>query len=217
VWQHKLVTLLRERFPRVQFILTAHNPIVVAGCLEDEVSVLRKNPGAGFSLVQFPNDFIGWSTEAIYRKVFEIEDPDASFARYDALRPFRGQLEAEAEALVAKGARTAEEEQALEGLEEQLRYIGKVETTRTQRLTQEELDRENRQLRERLEGMGSAHERAARADTELQALRDALAQTQARANASAEHERQLQRWQRWPWITAAASLVALVTTLLSHF
>lgn len=216
VWQHKLVTLLRERFPRVQFILTAHNPIVVAGCLEDEVSVLRKNPGAGFSLVQFPNDFVGWSTEAIYRKVFEIEDPDASFARYDALRPFRGQLREEVEALVAQATRTAEEEQALERLEEQLRYIDKVETTRTERLTQEELERENRQLRDRLEGMGSAHERATRADAELQALREALAQAQAlAAEAGARHERQLRRW---PWLTAAAaSIVALVTTLLSRF
>src|SRR5262249_54944099 len=31
IWQQKIVTLLRDRFPRVQFILTAHNPIVVAG------------------------------------------------------------------------------------------------------------------------------------------------------------------------------------------
>ena len=31
LWQQKIVILLRDRFPRVQFILTAHNPIVVAG------------------------------------------------------------------------------------------------------------------------------------------------------------------------------------------
>ena len=77
VWQQKVVTILRNRFPRVQFILTAHNPIVVAGCLEDEVSVLRKNAGQGFALVQFPNDFVGWQTEDIYRKVFDIENPDS--------------------------------------------------------------------------------------------------------------------------------------------
>jgi predicted ATPase len=85
LWQQKIVTLLRDQFPRVQFVLTAHNPIVVAGCLEDEVCVLRKNATDGFSLAQFPNDFIGWQTEEIYRRVFEIETLDASFTRLEQI------------------------------------------------------------------------------------------------------------------------------------
>lgn len=169
-WQQKIVTVLRDRFPRVQFILTAHNPIVVAGCLEDEVSVLRKNPERGFSLVQFPNDFIGWQTEDIYRRVFDIENPDASFTRLDAMRPFKGRLQQEAAVLAEKTTRSDDEERSLDALEDQILYIENVEQTRARRLTQEELERENRTLRDRLMASESAH-----AATAVDDLRKALA------------------------------------------
>jgi AAA domain, putative AbiEii toxin, Type IV TA system/TIR domain len=168
-WQQKIVSLLRGRFPRVQFIMTAHNPIVVAGCLEDEVAVLRKNTERGFSLVQFPNDFIGWQPEEIYRRVFDIENPDETFTRYDALRPFKGQLEEQAAELAKRQARSPEEERTLEEVEENLLYIEKVEQTRSRRISQEELERENRMLRDRVLGLESAHESAARAQRELAA------------------------------------------------
>jgi chromosome segregation ATPase len=175
IWQQKIVTILRDRFPKVQFILTAHNPIVVAGCLEDEVSVLRKNPERGFSLVQFPNDFVGWTAEEIYRKVFEIESPDTSFTRYDAMRPFKEELKKEAAALAERPARSQEEERSLAQLEEQILYIEKVEQIRTQRLTQEELERENQMLRDRLLGLESAHDAAAKAHREMEELKKTLA------------------------------------------
>ena len=147
VWQQKILTLLRDRFPRVQFIVTAHNPIVIAGCLEDEVSVLRRTSAEGFSLVQFPNDFIGWAPEDIYRKVFDIEGPDIIFTRLDALRPFKGQLRKEADDLASKSNRSSDEERSLQKLEEQLLYIDKIEDARAKRLTQDDLERENEVLR----------------------------------------------------------------------
>lgn len=179
VWQQKIVSFLRDRFPKVQFILTAHNPIVVAGCLEDEVSVLRKNPGQGFSLVQFPNDFVGWQTEDIYRKVFELENPDSSFTRYEAMRPFKGKLKQEAAALAERTTRSEDEERSLEELEEQLLYIEKVEQTRNRRFSQEELERENGILRDRLLGLESAHAAAADAHREMDNLKRALAAEQS--------------------------------------
>jgi predicted ATP-binding protein involved in virulence len=150
IWQQKIVSLLRNRFPRVQFIITAHNPVVVAGCLEDEVSVLRKNSDHGFSLVQFPNDFVGWQTQEIYQKVFEIENPDETFARYDALRPFKSQLAQQAATLASKKNRNREEDQSLDEIQEKLLYIDKAEQARARRLTQEELERENRSLQDQL-------------------------------------------------------------------
>jgi hypothetical protein len=171
LWQQKIVTLLRDRFPQVQFILTAHNPIVVAGCREDEVCVLRRNNASGFSLVQFPNDFIGWQTEEIYRKVFDIENPDDSFVRLDAMRPFKGRLRDEAAALASQDNRSANQERSLESLEEQILYIEKVEQTRAKRLTQEELERENKTLRDRLLGSESAHYAAAESQRQLDELR----------------------------------------------
>jgi predicted ATP-binding protein involved in virulence len=147
IWQQKIVSLLRDRFPNVQFIITAHNPIVVAGCLEDEVAVLRKNSGRGFSLVQFPNDFVGWQMEDVYRKVFEIESPDDNFTTYDALRPFKAQFQKKAEELSKRTNLSAEDRRTLEDLEEKILYIEKVEQARS-RPSREELERESQQLRD---------------------------------------------------------------------
>jgi hypothetical protein len=189
LWQQKIVTLLRDRFPNVQFILTAHNPIVVAGCREDEVTVLRKNPAParGFSLIQFPNDFIGWQTEDIYRKVFDIENPDGSFARLDAMRPFKGKMREEAEALAKRMTRSPDEERSLQRLEDDILYIEKVEQTRSQRLAQENLARSNKMLEDRLLGADAAHTSAAEAQRQLDAMRQAL-ETQKQ-----EAQRQLKR------------------------
>jgi hypothetical protein len=173
VWQQKIVTLLRDWFPRVQFILTAHNPIVVAGCREDEVCVLRRNPTRGFSLVQFPNDFTGWQTEEIYRKVFEIENPDESFIRLDAMRPFKARLREKAAALASHGTRSADQERSLQALEEEILYIEKVEQARARRLTQEELERENRPV-------AAAAAEAKRRSDDLQRTLEAERQTTLR-------------------------------------
>ena len=123
----------------MQFFVTAHNPIVVGGCFEDEVSVLRKNLEPGFSLVQVPHDFIGWSPEQIYRGVFDLEGPDITFTRLDALRPFKGQLRKEADDLADKSNRTDGEERALQTLEEQLFYIEKIQDAHASRPAKDEV------------------------------------------------------------------------------
>jgi predicted ATP-binding protein involved in virulence len=179
VWQQKIVSLLRNSFPRVQFIITAHNPIAVAGCLEDEVSVLRKNSDHGFSLFQFPNDFVGWQAEDIYRKVFGIENPDESFALYDAMRPFKAQLEQQAVGLASRFARNRDEDRSLSEIEDKLLYIERVEQARSQRLTQEELERENRTLSDRLLGLESAHQSAAEKRRELEQVKAELDESHA--------------------------------------
>jgi hypothetical protein len=207
VWQHKLVAILRDRFPAVQFIVTAHNPIVVAGCLEDEVSVLRKDPQRGFTLVQFPNDFIGWQTEDIYRKVFEIESPDASFAHYDALRPFKGEMQAEGKALAEKPTRNDDEEHRLELIEQQLLYIDKVEQSRQSRLSQEELERENRMLLDRLQSQDAAQRLTAQSAQDLGSMRAALAEATSRARSARRYAAMM---------LLVALLVALVGWLAGH-
>jgi energy-coupling factor transporter ATP-binding protein EcfA2 len=176
VWQQKIVGLLRRNFPRAQFIITAHNPIAVAGCLEDEVSVLRKEQGHGFNLVQFPNDFVGWQTEEIYRKVFEIEKPDDTFVLYDALRPFKAQLEEEAQSLVSGSDQGPAVDQTLDEIQEKLLYIGRAEEARSRRLTQEEMERENRALRERVMGLESS-ESSAKQQEVIEGLKIQLKET----------------------------------------
>jgi ABC-type multidrug transport system ATPase subunit len=211
LWQQKIVTLLRDRFPRVQFILTAHNPIVVAGCGEDEVCVLRRNSAQGFGLVQFPNDFIGWQTEEIYRKVFEIENPDISFTRLDAMRPFKGRLREKAAALASQPTRSADQERSLEALEERILSIENVEQTRARRLTQEELERENRTLRDRLRGSDSAHAAAADAQRQLDEFRAAQALEAERLAARRRLVRAV-----FLTVVTAASAVAVIGGLLRH-
>ncbi len=78
IWQQKIIGLLRNTFPNVQFILTAHNPLVVSGCFEGEVSVLREgHKSHRFSLYQFKNiNFIGKKIHDIYDHVFDLEDVD---------------------------------------------------------------------------------------------------------------------------------------------
>jgi hypothetical protein len=128
--------------------------------------------------VQFPNDFIGWQAEETFRKVFEIEKPDASFIRLDAMRPFKARLREKVSALAGQTTRSADQERSLQALEEEILYIENVEQVRARRLTQEELERENNMLRDRL--LGSASDRAQRQFDELQRTVDSERQAARR-------------------------------------
>jgi hypothetical protein len=81
VWQQKIRNLLTTIFPNVQFILTAHSPLVVAGCGPYEVSVMRR-AGGRFTLEQLRQDFVGASAQTIYSDIFGVEDLDEVFLRY---------------------------------------------------------------------------------------------------------------------------------------
>lgn len=79
-WQGKIVSLLHRTFPNVQFIITAHNPAIVAGRRRGEVSVFKKDSKSKLFVLEqiLDQDFIGVRTDEIYRRVFEIEDKDES-------------------------------------------------------------------------------------------------------------------------------------------
>ncbi len=93
LWQQKIVNIIRGIFANCQFIITAHSPMVVAGCKEDEVSVMRDNRDdennmIGFTVYQFKEDFIGTSIEMLYSKIFGVEEKDQQYLRYTAMQPF---------------------------------------------------------------------------------------------------------------------------------
>jgi hypothetical protein len=46
-WQTEIVTGLKATFPRMQFIVTTHSPLVLAGCRADEVFVLKQDDVSG--------------------------------------------------------------------------------------------------------------------------------------------------------------------------
>ncbi|MEO1258671.1 MAG: TIR domain-containing protein [Bacteroidota bacterium] len=167
LWQQKVVSLLRKQFPNVQFILSAHNPIVVAGCLEDEVTVLGKrksSPGISksaksnatddvaspFFLTTFPHDFIGWEADEIYKTVFNIENPDDTFLEYKAILPFRKNIEADIRRLSEKKDLSEKEEEQLNELEEQLIYIEKVNERDRKQMNQAKMEHEIQQLKRQI-------------------------------------------------------------------
>ncbi len=122
-WQRKIIRMLRNNFPNIQFIITAHNPQVVSGCLEGEVAVLRMDEDHNkFYVSQFHNDFIGWETKRIYRKVFEV-DKDESYYYYNALYPFREERNTGIHELEQKSPRSWEEERELQRLYDELYYM----------------------------------------------------------------------------------------------
>jgi hypothetical protein len=101
-WQRRILTLLLQHFPNIQFFVTAHSPLVVGGCLDGEVVVLRKGTNQGLTLFQFQHDFIGWGIEDIYREVFEVEGRDDSFIHFSALSPKKDEIAATVEHLETK-------------------------------------------------------------------------------------------------------------------
>jgi AAA domain, putative AbiEii toxin, Type IV TA system len=103
LWQQKIRNLLTNIFPNVQFILTAHSPLVVAGCGPYEVSVLRR-AGGRFTIDQLPNDFVGASAQTIYSDIFGVEDLDEVFLRYstDEARGRTTEVEKRIEKLTGK-------------------------------------------------------------------------------------------------------------------
>ena len=161
-WQQRIVGLLRRTFPSVQFILTAHSPLVVAGCLDGEVAIIRRNAKAGgLEIHQIMNDFIGRDIEEISRTVFEIEEFDETFQDYQAKRLKKPAMEKRYKQLKNENRLSRRETIELKQLENDLYYLSKLEKRLEQfsdeKLGKAELERlkmENRALKRRL---GESH------------------------------------------------------------
>ena len=90
IWQRKIVGILKRNFPNIQFFITAHSPLIVAGCYEREVSVLRKTENGKFSLHQFNDNFIGVEIDEIYSRIFEIENlEDETFIKFSVENSYK--------------------------------------------------------------------------------------------------------------------------------
>ncbi|HEY7951134.1 MAG TPA: AAA family ATPase [Solirubrobacterales bacterium] len=162
VWQQKIRNTLVETFPNVQFLITAHSPLVVAGCGPGEVSVLRRTDD-GYAVQQLVKDFVGASAQQLYEEIFEVEDVDETFSEYALMKDLGKEPERdrELEDLLQKEEReglTTEEEDQMEKLLLETRRLASVETVRSrQRDAQvEEAERkaEIRRLETALEDAG---------------------------------------------------------------
>lgn len=73
-WQRRIGGLLRTAFPNVQLIVSAHSPLLVAGCGPGEVSVMKKAGDQFYIETYADRDFVGAKADDIYDAVFEITD-----------------------------------------------------------------------------------------------------------------------------------------------
>ncbi len=87
-WEQKIIGILRREFPNIQFIITGHSPLIVAGCPDGEVFVM-KNTGQGILLERCVGSFIGMPAADIYTKVFDIEDRMSSIKNTRCCPPTR--------------------------------------------------------------------------------------------------------------------------------
>jgi small GTP-binding protein len=124
-WQQKIIRLLRKNFPNVQFVVTAHSPLVVAGCLNGEVAVLRRGEG-GFVIEEFPEDFIGETTENLYQKLFDIKDIDENYLSYATKLSLNIDNSEQINTLESKETLTDKEAKELEELHRDDYYISRV-------------------------------------------------------------------------------------------
>ncbi|HWN44087.1 MAG TPA: AAA family ATPase [Thermoanaerobaculia bacterium] len=130
VWQQKVTSLLKDLFPNVQFILSAHSPLFVAGCWKGEVAVLRRaksrSPGSGFRIEQLDHDFVGATAAEIYSEIFEVEEMDETYLKYATKASLRKESSGRINELSARreeNGLSPDEEQELQQLMEESRRI----------------------------------------------------------------------------------------------
>ncbi|HAH10997.1 MAG TPA: hypothetical protein DCL48_12950, partial [Alphaproteobacteria bacterium] len=75
VWQRRLIAELTRNFPRTQFIVTAHSPLVVQAAEKANLAVLRRDTHTGEMLIDNePGNISGWRVDQILTSdLFGIE------------------------------------------------------------------------------------------------------------------------------------------------
>jgi energy-coupling factor transporter ATP-binding protein EcfA2 len=171
VWQQQIRLLLTDSFPKVQFIISAHSPLLVAGCGPGEVSVLRRQEGGGFEPTLIERDFIGATSAELYESVFDIEELDPTFLRYKTKLTNRSQYDSQINRLIERqkrGKLTEAQAAELETLLDEERIMDRVEEVTEARQSREneqssrilELEAENERLRARLRSADRPEDRS---------------------------------------------------------
>lgn len=114
-WQVGLIEALKDIFPKLQFVVTTHSPLVITGCEPDEVIRLERRDGEVTQVdTPAPSPRTMTGTE-LYWNYFALDQliPNA-----------RGQALYDYERLARNGARTEEEEARLERLRKKLSDLG---------------------------------------------------------------------------------------------
>jgi predicted ATPase len=129
-WQQKVPSVFKDLFPNVQFILSAHSPLFVAGCWKGEVAVLRRSGSerwkSEFTVEQVERDFVGATSAEIYKQIFEIEELDDTYLEYATKATLRNENSVQINELKRRedlGPLTQNDKETLENLLEENRRI----------------------------------------------------------------------------------------------
>jgi predicted ATP-binding protein involved in virulence len=102
-WQRKLIGILRKYFPGVQFIISAHSPLLITGCRANEVSVLRRTNKGKFRIQTISRSIFGSTIEDLHSLIFEIESSDADVLRYKEVAVYKAKYHQELDELLRIG------------------------------------------------------------------------------------------------------------------
>ncbi len=78
-FQKKIIKILRESFPRIQFFLVANNPSTVMGCYKGEVAIMKKKENGRIVLEQYTQSTIGTQSSHLLSDLFETDDIDQTY------------------------------------------------------------------------------------------------------------------------------------------
>jgi predicted ATP-binding protein involved in virulence len=137
MWQQRIMAMLTGSFPNVQFVVSAHSPLIVAGCDRKEVAVMRRvSETDRFQVESLPQDFLGAKPEDLYKQIFEIEDMDRLYLEYSAKAAAGAQerVEEEISKILEKQRLTSGEEAHLDELRRERRLLLRANEVRQRRL-----------------------------------------------------------------------------------
>lgn len=133
-WQRQLVPMLSERFPKTQFIATAHSPLIVQASGDANLAVLHRE-GDQVVINNDVEKIRGWRIDQIYTSEL--------FGLPSARPPELDEPIARREQLLKKNRLTAKEQQELEVLNREVMSMPGGETpeqAQTMKLIRETLD-----------------------------------------------------------------------------
>jgi hypothetical protein len=140
-WQRQILRALHEAFPNVQLIVSAHSPLVVAGCRRGEVATMRRreSPDRGFYVEAIDEDFLGWGPAEILSRALDVDADDVLYVSLREKASRKDEFELEAEELASKTDRTPQDEERLRELTTLLADIDAAELQASRKIDVDEL------------------------------------------------------------------------------
>lgn len=92
-WQRKIINDLSKLFPNVQFIVTAHSPLIVQSAENVNLIMLEKDDETGsINVRQQFGSFQGWTVEEILRELMDMGEKTRSDRYLELMRQFEDGL-----------------------------------------------------------------------------------------------------------------------------